>query len=624
MFFLNSIPILSRFRDIIIIPVFLAFGLGLMAQDPGAADSLINIYENRKLSYLEKLKVLNEILSNTNEINELRKYSDELIETAKLKDCTSYIFYGLFQKGNSYLDPGDYSRALEYYFQAGDYAKSKTNQGMLKITIGDVFSYTDYHSRAVEYYEDAIDFFREDDDSLNLAFALTNAGDEYMNSGKLEKAYTYFEESEKIFRELDQEFFIAIVTGNLGMLDALEGRNDEAEDKLREAIQMAEKYEQFHYLPIYLNTLSNMNLEAGRDSLALEFALMSLDIAKTYDFKDEISEANYKLAAIYEKQNRIPESYNHYKEHILYRDSVKNVAKAQEISGLRADYEISQKQAEVDLLSEQRKNQRLISILIAAISVMLGLFLFGFYRRNKFIKRTSSIIQKEKERAERLLLNILPEDTASELTRNGKVKAKKFDSVSILFADFERFTFKAENLAPEKLIKTLDYYFSHFDGIMEKYGIEKIKTIGDSYMAASGLPFPHEDHAHRMILAAFEMLDFVNETKEKKLFKNADFEVRIGINSGPVVAGVVGTKKFAYDIWGDAVNIAARMESHSEIGKVNVSENTYELIKEQFQCEYRGEVEVKNHRILKMYYVNQARQSYSQSTLETLTSENEL
>jgi class 3 adenylate cyclase len=201
-------------------------------------------------------------------------------------------------------------------------------------------------------------------------------------------------------------------------------------------------------------------------------------------------------------------------------------------------------------------------------------------------------------------LNILPEETALELKESGKVVAKRFESVTVLFTDFEGFTQYAENLSPEKLVESVDYYFSKFDAIIEKYDLEKIKTLGDSYMCAGGLPFETEDHAYRMILAAQEILDFVQHSNRENPFNHTRFNIRIGINTGPVVAGVVGTKKFAYDIWGDTVNIASRMESNSVPGKINISENTYALTKKAFDCEYRGEVEVKNRGMMKMYFVN--------------------
>ena len=361
--------------------------------------------------------------------------------------------------------------------------------------------------------------------------------------------------------------------------------------------------------------MADIYTERDLDSTAIEYAQISRELAKAYGFKNEIREANLRLSRIYEKTGNIPESYEYYKEYITYRDSVLNVSTAQDMAGIRADYEVAQKQAEVDLLSEKQKNQQLVVISIAVASFLVCLIAFGLYRRNRFIKKTSSIIEAERNRSDSLLLNILPEETAKELKTNGRVKAKKFASVTVLFADFKRFTLVAEKLPPERLIKTIDYYFSQFDRIMEKYGIEKIKTIGDSYMAASGLPFPAHDHAIRMLHAAFEMTKFVRETKEKSLYDDADFEVRIGLNSGPVVAGVVGIKKFAYDIWGDTVNIASRMEAHSDIGRINISENTYELVKDQFECEYRGKVEVKNQRILKMYFVNGVKESVAKAAV---------
>jgi class 3 adenylate cyclase len=237
----------------------------------------------------------------------------------------------------------------------------------------------------------------------------------------------------------------------------------------------------------------------------------------------------------------------------------------------------------------------------------VALLALSLFRRYKFTKETNAIIEKEKDRSESLLLNILPEETAQELKEFGKVQAKRFDSVTVLFTDFVGFTSYAKNLEPEELVSSVDYYFSKFDEIMDKYGVEKIKTIGDAYMCASGLPEAQGYDVFRAVQAAFEIVSFMEASKKTHADHMAHFDIRIGLNTGPIVAGVVGTKKFAYDIWGDSVNVASRMESTSEAGKINVSESTYELIKDVYHCEYRGEINVKNKGMMKMYFVNRVK-----------------
>ena len=212
-------------------------------------------------------------------------------------------------------------------------------------------------------------------------------------------------------------------------------------------------------------------------------------------------------------------------------------------------------------------------------------------------------IQKEKKRSDSLLLDILPAEVAEELKEKGYSDARQFEEVTVLFTDFKGFTNHAENLTAHDLVKEINECFSGFDNILHKHGIEKIKTVGDAYLAASGLPVADTNHAEHMIDAAIEIKDFMLERKKQN---PASFEVRIGIHSGHVVAGIVGVKKFANDIWGDTVNIAARMEQNSEAGKINISQSTYDLVKDKFNCEYRGEIEAKNKGKLKMYFIESA------------------
>lgn len=211
------------------------------------------------------------------------------------------------------------------------------------------------------------------------------------------------------------------------------------------------------------------------------------------------------------------------------------------------------------------------------------------------------MLEIEKEKSDHLLLNILPESVADELKHNGRAKARRYEEVTVLFSDFKNFTGFSDSIDPEEVVSQLDFCFRKFDEIMERHGIEKIKTIGDAYMCAAGLPNPDPEGAIKVIRAARDMQSFLKETSYKKTGKL--YELRIGIHTGPVVAGVVGKIKFAYDIWGDTVNIASRMEEAGEVGRINVTHRTMEVVKDSFSFEYRGELEVKGKGKMKMYFL---------------------
>ena len=209
-------------------------------------------------------------------------------------------------------------------------------------------------------------------------------------------------------------------------------------------------------------------------------------------------------------------------------------------------------------------------------------------------------VAAEHEHSERLLLNILPAELAKELSATGVARPARYDSATILFTDFSGFTQVASAMPADRMVAELNEIFGAFDDICDECGVEKIKTIGDAYMAAAGLPKPCADHAQRCVRAGLRMLDYLEQRNRASAFK---WSLRVGVHSGPVVTGVVGKRKYAFDVWGDTVNVASRMESSGEPGRVNISAYTYDLIRTEFECEYRGKVDAKGKGQIDMYFV---------------------
>ncbi|HVZ55325.1 MAG TPA: adenylate/guanylate cyclase domain-containing protein [Chitinophagaceae bacterium] len=248
--------------------------------------------------------------------------------------------------------------------------------------------------------------------------------------------------------------------------------------------------------------------------------------------------------------------------------------------------------------------------LVCCLGLPLILFLISIVfenARNSALRRLNATmveLEAEKDRSTSLLLNILPEEIANELKQYGRAQAKLFDSVTVLFTDFKGFTEASSHMSPDALLDEINVNFSAFDRIIRDHGLEKIKTIGDAYMAVAGLPTPMEDHALAAVRAARAICAFVDQrVQERKARQETYFEIRIGVHSGPVMAGIVGDLKFQYDVWGDTVNTASRMESSGVVGAVNISQPTYELVRDTVDCLYRGKVPAKGKGDIDMYLV---------------------
>jgi len=574
------------------------------------SDSLKTVYLSQKENIPE---VLIEFLKKEPNPDTISKYSKILQELAFAVNDEENLFTAHLYLGNANVLKGELSEGLEQYFISMKYANKINNEdgrGKLFVAIANAYSASNDSQNAVTYYKKGIEILQNGNDSIGLASAIFNVGDEYFNMGKLDSALLFTKEAQSIFEKVNYPIGYAYCFGNLGMIAAEKGDKITAEENINQAIYILEQYKEYSPISAYLEFMSAIFLENGDSQTALEFAERSLSLAMQHSLKDEISQANLILSKIHEQLGNTRIAFDYYKNHVIYRDSVNNIGAVQGMANLRTDYEVSQKQVEVDLLEKeatiislQTKRQQILLYGILTLLVSVGMIAFVTFKRYRFERQTKLIIEKEKNRSEGLLLNILPAQIAEELKLKGKVKAHRFNSATVLFTDFKSFSSLAENISPEQLVESIDHYFKKFDEITTSFGLEKIKTIGDSYMCAGGIPVESENHAIRVVKAGKAMMDF---TKESKPAHITQFEMRIGIHTGPVIAGIVGIKKWQYDIWGDTVNIASRMETNSVEGRINLSETTYELVREEFQCQFRGSIDVKNRGAWKMYFLEES------------------
>ncbi len=333
-------------------------------------------------------------------------------------------------------------------------------------------------------------------------------------------------------------------------------------------------------------------------------ALLEEEIEKIMSMRGEVLKEQKLLIEVYLQlgdSKAADDTFKKYSElqAILREEDRKNRSMSYEV-----ELKIQEAENTIYDLVTEKKIADLTKKYLIGLAALLLIVAAVIFNRFRVTRKQKNIIEKEKQRSEALLLNILPSEVAEELKVKGSADAKQFDSVTVMFTDFKGFTQISERLTPAELVAEIDYLFKAFDNIITRHHIEKIKTIGDAYMCVGGLPVANKTHATDVVEAAMEIQQFMQEHLQQRKSDNKEiFELRIGIHTGQVVAGIVGVKKFAYDIWGDTVNIAARMESSGEAGEINLSGSTYELVKHKFQCIYRGKIQAKHKGEIDMYFV---------------------
>ncbi len=510
--------------------------------------------------------------------------------------------------GAVYFNQGDDSNALDYYLKSLKIAEEMKDTLRIVtncINIGAVyFNKKATKDQAQIFYLRALPLSELIKDNDAIGTVTVNLGEIYLEKNSLDSALLFFEKSLVAFEGSENAPY---TLNNIGKVYRRRGNFQKALEYQVKAYDYAKKLDAKNDMAISLLGLATSYKEKGDLTLALKNYHEAEEIAKAIGSDYQVKDAYEGLAINNALKKDFSNAYKYQTLLLGIKDKLFDLDIEKKLGTLQFRFDIDKKSSEISLLTKDKeiqeqelRRQKIVrNSFIGGFTIVLlfaGVFLS---QRNK--------IAKEKKRSDELLLNILPEETAEELKATGTAKAKSFDLVTVMFTDFKNFTQASEKLTAEELVAEINECYSEFDRIITRYGLEKIKTIGDSYMCAGGLPVPSLTHAEDIVKAGLEMQAFIEANKAKRMaIDQPFFELRLGIHTGPVVAGIVGIKKFAYDIWGDTVNTASRMESSGEIGKVNISGFTYEIIKDKFECTHRGKIQAKNKGEIDMYFVNRS------------------
>lgn len=455
-----------------------------------------------------------------------------------------------------YAAMGDFESALDYAFKSMKLNEEIANQeGMgasLNTAANLILNHFENYDLALDLYLKAVAVNEAIDNKAEIANAMNNIGSTLIKLERYEEALNYFNQALNLRYQLDDMEGIINSYNNIGVA--------------------------YYYMG---------NLED-----ALAYHIDALELAKDNSYNEGLRSALYNLSNDYAKNDDYKSAFDFYRLYATIKDQIFSKDYSDSISKMKTVYETEKKEQENALLktsNELLEKDKFIQRIVIALSLTILII----------VSALGLVIAKEKKKSEKLLLNILPVRVAQDLKETGKTTPEVFESVTVYFSDIVGFTSTSSHLEPKFLINELSEIFTEFDRIMAAHGCERIKTIGDAYMGVANMTIPNENHAESMLLAASEILAFLHQ---RNASGDIQWRIRIGLHSGKLVGGVVGTAKYIYDVFGDTVNTASRMESNSEPMRINVSHTTYDLLKDRFSFFEREPIEVKGKGLFHMYF----------------------
>ena len=563
------------------------------------ADSLIKALEKTSAdtSRIDLMNTLADELAFT-DFDKAADYARKALELGTKINSKKRIVRSNLVLGMITRERGDFDKAIPYLLDAMKMSEEmdyKFGIGASASSIGAIYQVQGHNEKALEYLNKSLEIAVEINSKTGMSACNSNIGQVYQGIGDCEKTLYYNTQALKIDEQLPDKHDIGLGLNNVGVAYAMKcpdkgfPNNEKALEYFQKAFETFKSIDDREGMAMSINNIAGIELDKKDFHSAIETSQKGLAIAKEMGSKQDLEDSYRNLSDAYEGLSDFKNAYDFHKLYSEMKDSLLNEESSKQITEMQTKYETEKKEQQITLLNKDKElqdaqvnRQKIIIWSVGAgflVVLILSIFIF-----------------RERKKSEKLLLNILPAETAKELKQTGKAVPRHYESVTVMFTDFKGFTNIAEKLSAEELVSELDFLFKKFDEIISKYQIEKIKTIGDAYMCASGLPTPNSNHAESILKAGIEIQNWM-------ISQNNRWQLRMGIHSGPVTAGVVGDKKFAYDIWGDTVNTASRMESSGEAGKINISGATHELVKDKFSCKFRGKIPAKNKGEIEMYFV---------------------